>query len=518
MARQSIGRRGRIRRRRLIVGRPLRNGWRPSVARAAAIGLAPALLVGAGIGAFVHSAPDTPDVVQAVSADTPFTFTGYGHGHGRGMGQWGAYGYAQDGWTAERIIAHYYGGTELGSVEDQMIAVRLVGRDDKTLDVYSDSGLNVGGEFVPAGQAVHLTPTEDGGANVVVTEGCSGATVAQRHADLPWVDPVDLGEDRPFEEHLTFCSDDKTYRGALGIVLDNGAYRTVNRLHVEDYLRSVVPAEALPSWADSGGAEALRAQAIAARSYALAEKRHELWQTCDTTDCQVYAGSGAEDPRTDDGVRTTRGTVLMKNGEVVRSEFSASTGGYTAGGIFPPVEDAGDRVAPNHQWAKTLTAGEIGSKFGVGELQAFEIIGRNQLGPDGGRVTRVRVVGSDRTIETTGAEARTTLGLRSDWFTVKEGVDETVPEITPAPEPGPEVVADPFGSGSGTSPIEQAYLELGGVESVLGKPIGPELMLPDERGKFRIFTGGAIVWTPELGAQVIDASFLKDWFSTGSAE
>ena len=519
MSRQSIGRRGKIRRRRIIVGRPLRNGWRPSLARAAAIGVAPALLVGAGVGALVQSGQATPDVVQAVSADTPFTFSGFGHGHGRGMGQWGAYGYAQEGWTAERIIAHYYGGTELGTVDDPMIAVRLVGRDDHTLDVYSDAGLIVAGKQIAPGEAAHLTPTPDGGANVVVTAGCSGEVLWQASTDLPWVDPIDLGEDRPVNEHLTMCSDDKTYRGALGVVLDGAAPRTVNRLPVEDYLRSVVPAEALPGWADTGGAEALRAQAIAARSYALAEKRHEKWQTCDTTDCQVYGGSGVEDPRTDDGVRTTRGTVLMKDGQVVRSEFSASTGGYSAGGTFPPVEDAGDEVAPNREWAKTFTAAEIGSKFGVGDLQSFEVLARNNLGAEGGRVTRVRVVGSDRTIETTGAEARTRLGLRSDWFTVEEGIDDDAPETTPAPEPGPEVGIDPFGSGNGTSPIEQAYLDLGGVDSVLGSPIGPELMLPDEIGKFRIFTGGAIVWTPDLGAQVIDASFLKDWFpATGSAE
>lgn len=519
MSRQSIGRRGKFRRRRIIVGRPMRNGWRPSLARAATLGLAPALVVGAGVGVVLQSEPTGGDIVAAVSADTPFTFTGYGHGHGRGMGQWGAYGYAKDGWTAERIIAHYYGGTELGTVEDAMIAVRLVEQDDKTLGVYSDAGLVVAGREVPPGEAVHLTPTPDGGANVVVTAGCGGEVRWQGATDLPWVDPVDLGEDRPAEEHLKLCGSDTPYRGALGVVLDGEAPRTVNRLHVEDYLRSVVPAEALPGWADDGGAEALRAQSIAARSYALAENRHEKWQTCDTTDCQVYAGSSVEDPRTDDGVRTTRGTVLMKDGQVVRSEFSASTGGYSAGGTFPPVEDEGDKVAPNRQWAKTVTAGEIGAQFGVGQLERFEVLARNNLGADGGRVTRVRVVGSDRTIETTGAEARARLGLRSDWFTVQEGIGDQVPETEPEPGTGSEVGIDPFGSGSDVSPIEQAYLDLGGADSILGAPIGPELMLPDEIGKFRIFTGGAIVWTPTLGAQVIDASFLQDWFpDTGSAE
>ncbi len=100
------------RRRRLVVGHPLRNGWRPATARAAAIGLAPALLIGAAIGGVMHVRTAEPDVAQAVAADTPFTFVGFGHGHGRGMGQWGAYGYAsQHGWSADRILGHYYGAT-----------------------------------------------------------------------------------------------------------------------------------------------------------------------------------------------------------------------------------------------------------------------------------------------------------------------------------------------------------------------------------------------------------------------
>ncbi|NLV80205.1 MAG: SpoIID/LytB domain-containing protein [Rhodococcus sp.] len=519
MTRRPIGNRGRIRRRRVVLGRPMRGGWRPSATRAAALGLAPALLAGAVVGAVVGNRGDDTDVTRAVSADTPITFTGFGHGHGRGMGQWGAYGYAQQGWTAERIVAHYYGGTTLGTVDNSMIAVRLTDHDDEGLDVYSETGLVVAGRRTEPGQAAHLTPVPGGGANVVVTAGCSGDVVWQGATDLPWVDPVDLGEDRPAEEHLRMCAGDTPYRGALGVVLDGDAARTVNRLPVEDYLRSVVPAESLPGWADSGGAEALRAQAIAARSYALAEKRSELWQTCDTVSCQVYGGSSVEDPRTDDAVRTTRGVVLMKDGQIIRSEFSASTGGYSAGGTFPAVEDLGDAAAPNQQWAKTITAGEIGSAFGVGELQSFDVLARNNLGADGGRVTQVRVVGSDRTIETTGAEARAKLGLRSDWFTVQEGMGSDVPPITPAPEVGPEVTTDPLGTTDGGSAIEAKYFELGGVESTLGPAVGPELTLPDETGKFRIFTGGAIVWTPELGAQVIDVSFLRDWFpGSGSAD
>ncbi len=198
----------------------------------------------------------------------------------------------------------------------------------------------------------------------------------------------------------------------------NGAWRTVNRVLMEDYLYSVVPSESIPSWADSGGREALRAQAIAARSYAAAERRYGYAQTCDTQSCQVYRGSSNEDWRTTEAVRTTSGTVIKRGNQIMAAEFSSSSGGFTAGGVFPAVVDEGDVVSPNRNWQQTVTAGAIANAYGVGELISFDVIGRNNLGADGGRVTRVKVVGTARTVEGSGDEARWKLGLKSDWFTV----------------------------------------------------------------------------------------------------
>ena len=104
---------------------------------------------------------------------------------------------------------------------------------------------------------------------------------------------------------------------------------------MEDYLLGVVPVEAKAEWADSGGAEALRAQAVAARSYAATEHRSSYADTCDTQDCQVYGGAGKEDPRTTEAVRSTAGAVLSRDGKIVATEFSSSTGGYSSGGEFP---------------------------------------------------------------------------------------------------------------------------------------------------------------------------------------
>lgn len=545
----------RTRRRRISAG--------PSVSlrKAVAFGLAPALAAGAVVGLFVTQRGDDSGILPVVAADAPITLTGHGYGHGRGMGQYGAYGYAKNqGWSAEKIVGHYYGNTALGRLDDPWVGVRLIGRDDKRVDVYSQAGLNVAGRYFGPNSAAHLTP-KPGGADVTVTEGCGGREIWRGSTNVPWVDPVNLGGNRPANEHLRLCDGNVPYRGSMGALRDgNGAWRTVNRVLMEDYLYGVVPAESIPSWADSGGMQALRAQAIAARSYAGAERRYGYAQTCDTQSCQVYSGSSREDRRTTDAVNTTAGTVIKRGNQIMAAEFSSSTGGFSAGGVFPAVVDDGDVVSPNHNWSQTVTAGAIANAYGVGELISFDVIGRNNLGADGGRVTRVRVVGTARTVEGSGDEARWKLGLKSDWFTVGGGAPGPIPglpdipglplgsleQLPPLPEitpgsieslPIPELpplpplpalpgsagplpiaqpvaaVADPaagaeVGVTDPESPIEAKYRELGGAAGALGEPTGPELMLVDESGTFRTFTGGTIVWTPTLGAQVVDTSVV----------
>ncbi|MBF6328600.1 SpoIID/LytB domain-containing protein [Nocardia transvalensis] len=246
-------------------------------------------------------------------------------GHGRGMSQFGALEQAASGATAERILGTYYPGAVSATVGPATVRVRLTVYDGQTLDVYSDAGLAVAGRRVVRGQVAHLTPTPEG-ADVTVTSGCTGEVLWRGSTDDPRAYPVDPGPDRPATEHLKVC-DGGTFRGVLGVVLENGAARTVNELDVEDYLLGVVPAEMQANWADRGGAEALRAQAVAARSYALAEHRYAYAQTCDTTDCQVYPGTEKEDPRATSAVRTTTGQVLLRNGRILRTEYSSAPGG-----------------------------------------------------------------------------------------------------------------------------------------------------------------------------------------------
>ena len=225
---------------------------------------------------------------------------------------------------------------------------------------------------------------------------------------------------------------------------------------VESYLRSVVGAEVPWSWGNEGGGagmQALYAQAVAARSYALAQNRYTYngppgsplkiaSATCDTQACQVYRGAALrtsvaagftgdaiyEFPNTDWAVGFTAGQIRRwPDGRVVSTMFSSSSGGYTSGGAgFTPVVDDGDAVASNrrHDWRISVPVSTIEAKWPtIGTLLSIVVNQRNGLGDFGGRITpelgKVVVVTGDKgSVSMTGDEMRLALGLYSNWFAI----------------------------------------------------------------------------------------------------
>ncbi|MDY6807818.1 MAG: SpoIID/LytB domain-containing protein [Actinomycetota bacterium] len=490
---------------------------RPRHARArslslAAIGLVPALLVGG-----LLTAPRVLSEDVALSAGSEVTLIGHGHGHGRGMGQWGAYGYAQKGWSATQILRHYYGGTTAGKVDRPEITVALTGKN--SVNVHADAGMRVGGQMVAPGQAVSLS-----GGTATITGGCGGGVV--RSVPAQWVEPINMGPSRPPGEFLKFCGSNQAYRGALGY--DGG--RVSNRIHIDDYVKGVIPKESVPGWTDSGGAEALKAQAVAARTYALAAIAGGK-KIDDTQNSQVYGGVAGEDPRTNRAADATPGQILLQGGKPAFTEFSASTGGYTAGGRFPAVRDDGDTVSPNHNWTATIGAGTVGSAFGVGALRALEVVEANGLGAEDGRAIKVRAVGSGGTVEVSGEEARTRLGLKSAFFSVKGQAIR--PKIVKPPT-GPDM---PGGGGldlgnllrltdqllpgaeqllsTGTEAINGRYGELGGVTGPLGQAIGVPNLTPDGNGVIAVFQRGMMLFSEQTGAHALVGTSLADYLSGG---
>lgn len=383
-----------------------------------------ALLVTAGATGSVAGAG------PARAADAPVVVTGHGYGHGRGLGQWGALGYAVAGWSSAQILDHYYGGTTPAAAPDLPISVELLAQRGRGA-ILQAPGLTVNG--VPLGSAAVMVVRSAPGVFTVQTgPGCAGPWT-------PWgtagPGPVLASSVTPVVE-LCEASQIRGYRGDMQLVeRSDGQSALLNRLPVESYLRGVVPRESSASWADLGGgrgAQALQAQAVAARSYALASPYASYATACDSTVCQVYAGAYTrpsaggsrtvlDDPRSDAAVAATAGLVRRTAaGRTARTEFSASTGGWTAGGEFPAVEDAGDAYAGNpvHDWSVSFSPADLAARLGLGPLTGLRVTSRTGLGADGGRVLQVVADTARGPVALTGNDVRQRLGLRSDWFSL----------------------------------------------------------------------------------------------------
>jgi SpoIID/LytB domain protein len=402
---------------------------RPRLARRAALALV----------ALVALAPLT-----ACSPDQ-VTLQGHGWGHGRGMGQWGALGYAVDhGWSGTQILDHYYGGTRTAVVPASQQKVYLTATKGKDLVVtQTDAALRVDG-YAADVAAVKVSRTGAGRFRVWRGSGCGGpwTLVGDRTAGSVTV-RTSLPQGDDVDRMMQLCTATGTtyYRGIVRAVDALGTIVTVNEVHVESMLRSIVPKEVSPSWADAGGgrgAAAVRAQAVAARSYALSgDTRWGTWATtCDSTTCQVYVGYGTrrtgsatitpnEDRRTTGAVTATAGQVrAFAGGRIARTEFAASSGGWTAAGDFPAVVDEGDAYAgnPHHSWSVTLSRTAIETAFDtrqgkdMGTFNGFDTWKRSGKGALGGRVASVRARFSKGDVTLTGEQLRVLLSLKSSWF------------------------------------------------------------------------------------------------------
>ncbi|MGH9440700.1 MAG: SpoIID/LytB domain-containing protein, partial [Thermoanaerobaculia bacterium] len=153
----------------------------------------------------------------------------------------------------------------------------------------------------------------------------------------------------------------KTYRGRLRVILSRrGLLNVVNLVNLEDYLRGVVPAEMGPRRFDE--IEALKAQAVAARTYALASRggfEPDGYDLCATPKCQAYSGVDAEDPLSDAAVDQTRGLVVVSGGKLIHALFASTCGGHTENveNIFPSMSDPALRGVPCGEQDKSVLVG-----------------------------------------------------------------------------------------------------------------------------------------------------------------
>jgi stage II sporulation protein D len=334
---------------------------------------------------------------QTVTATT-FAITGHGWGHGVGMSQWGAYGYAENGFTYDQILAHYYPTTQLAQVPGGTLRVLLAVRKKLTLVSASDFSVrdSTGAGYpLPAGSY----PLD---ASLELPDG------TQLQPPLvfrPGTAPLQLG--RP-------------YRGAIEISLSGNKLTAVNVVGLDAYVRGVVSEEMPKTWP----LEALKAQAVAARSYALAARRDGPFDLYADTRDQVYGGIPAETPATDQAVAETKWQALEYGGQIATTYFFSSSGGQTAAidDVFPQkppepylvsVGDPYDTMSPWHDWGPIVLSGaQMSKKLGVRGVSDLE------TAPADGRAQTVTMTAAAGSRTFSAGSVRFSLGLRSTWFSV----------------------------------------------------------------------------------------------------
>ena len=365
-----------------------------------------ASLGGAAVG---YSASGNKARARAVPSGPPtFVISGRGWGHGVGMAQWGAYGFAQQGAAYDEILAHYYQGTTLGQASVARVRV-LLAQGKARLTVSSDAPFTVKDGL---GEVWHLAAgaqTVGPGLRVRTTENQQKQQLAGPLLFLPGSAPLRLSG-RP-------------YRGQLLVSVAGGTLRAVNSVGLEGYLYGVVPSEMPHDWLP----EALKAQAVAARSYALAVRKRGSWfDLYPDTRSQVYNGIAGEKPSTTAAVQETAGEVVLYEGRLATTYFFSSSGGRTAAAseVWPgspripylvSVDDPYDTLSPHHRWGPFVVgAKRLGRVLGSpGKLLDV----RTALTPSG-RVRTVTAVGTLGEATATGSSVRSVLNLRSTWFRI----------------------------------------------------------------------------------------------------
>ncbi|HEY1370367.1 MAG TPA: SpoIID/LytB domain-containing protein [Gaiellaceae bacterium] len=338
-----------------------------------------------------------------------FVFTGHGWGHGVGMSQYGAYGFAQHGWTYDQIVTHYFPGTTLGPAPTNRIRVLLAsGRGSLTIASSQPFSVRDG---TGASHDLEAGSYRFGPGLKLKTAGVDAPQpLTPPLTFLPGAAPLQLGA---------------LYRGSLQVDVIGGMLRAINVVGLEQYLYGVVPSEMPYKWAP----EALKAQAVVARSFALSGRKASApYDVYPDTRSQVYLGYSHERPSTNAAVDATAGQVLLYQGQVARTFFFSTSGGRTenvgdvfSGGADLPylvsVADPYDSISPYHDWGPyTYTGAKLAKAFkmpgAVTDLQAAL--------NGAGRIATLKLISTKGEVDVAGPAVRTALGLRSTWFTFGE--------------------------------------------------------------------------------------------------
>ena len=358
--------------------------------------------VSALLGAGASTAAVNPTLTKPT-----FVIKGRGWGHGVGLSQYGAYGLARGGTAFDEILTHYYPGTTLGPAPVTSVRV-LLAEGRKSLKISSQSQFRVR----DAAGTLHVLPAGSYTLGPGLSIKVKGATKPQPLQGpllfSPGAFPLNLG--RP-------------YRGQIQVVSDRGNLQAINVVGLEAYLYGVVPSEVPTHWP----AEALKAQAVVARSYALSSRKvGGAFDLYSDTRSQVYLGVQEEEQPTNAAVDATAGEVLLYRGQVARTYYHSTSGGRTAAiadawpGSKPvpyliSVPDPQDALSPHHQWGPFVFAAK---KIASALKARGTLLDVTTTSNASGRVQSVTALTTTGQWTALGTDVRRALDLRSTWFNI----------------------------------------------------------------------------------------------------
>lgn len=514
----------------------------------------------------------------AAHAEDPFTFYGSGWGHGLGLSQWGAYGLAKDDWSSTKILTHFYTGTRVtpsASAPGDIRVALVSGAPQLHLTatagpVRFSTGQAAGGKLVgkvPDGQT-WVVDVADGAYRIRDTAGAVVGGHTWGDASTPLF--------ATFADHgarVTVPEGGATYnRGVLELGLTGCAggcaLRAVLQLPFEEYLLGI--GEVPSSWP----LEALRAQAIAARSFALYKIENYGVQAscgCDLTDGsndQVYIGwdkeGGVDGNRWVKAVRSTAGSIVTYRGAVALTVFSASDGGHTEDldvqwgtplSSYPylaGVCDPGDYTSANPwtDWSRPFSTAALTKALEpyTGTIGAVTGFGRIERGVSG-RIAEAVVRGDAGDADVTGTELRSALSLPDDrvWINADKNVTGEIrtrydalmcapgqPTSTSKSLPGGSRQTFQTGAIYRNDGVDATvwlkgvvydeYLQVGGAPGELGLPIADPVDVSSLRGLScpsgcsRVdFTNGRIYWKGGIGAFALWGAVSSSYLEAGGA-
>ena len=412
--------------------------------------------------------------VPASAATGDFLIQGRGYGHGVGMSQWGAWEGAREGYTYNQILSFYYPGYSQYTIPATAIKV-CISQDPADATWTDDHFYRV--YLKPVVSTARLVLQNSGVADIVVPIKV-GQVVEARYITVGGVGHIYVPGGTSYDQvymlpdstttgrvavsmQLTSTSTAAAYReywGGMNVVPMSGyALYLNNWVNLDYYTRGVAeikPEWAKPDWPQYYAIEAVKAQAVAARTYAYVEYLKQGVVNDDTRDI-CYKGYAYEvaNPGAAQAAAATNGQVLKHSSGWQKTFFSSHSGGYTTATAWsdsPPSyvvsqPDQWSRVAPppglssiqpGYAWTVTTSPATLATKLispgyidNVGTITKVEVIGHDSPDPES-HATLLRITGTAGSDTISARTFKSALGLKSTLFSVVK--DGTVTRVDDA--------------------------------------------------------------------------------------